>query len=88
MKKKKFTPGAKVRYGIMLADQRHMKFIRAQLMLKTGGICAICGKKIEKDEDATLDHIIPRSMGGATTMDNLQLAHKSCNLEKGNVFTI
>lgn len=87
-KKKKFTTGSKVRYGIALADQRHMKYIRARLMIKQKRMCALCGKPIENDIDATLDHIIPRSAGGATTEDNLQLAHKECNAKKGCNFTI
>jgi len=38
-----------------------------------------------KREDPTLDHIKPKSKGGRYfSMKNLQLAHKKCNLERGN----
>ena len=33
---------------------------------------------------ATVDHIIPKSKGGADTPDTLQLAHARCNKIKGN----
>jgi hypothetical protein len=43
-------------------------------------ICAYC----EKECDALQwEHIIPRSRGGADTIDNMVLACKGCNLEKG-----
>jgi 5-methylcytosine-specific restriction endonuclease McrA len=31
-----------------------------------------------------IEHIIPRSLGGATNLDNLVLACPSCNLHKSN----
>ncbi len=31
-----------------------------------------------------IDHIIPRSKGGANHMDNYQVTHIECNLAKGN----
>ena len=46
--------------------------------------CGICHKSIESIELATLDHIIPRAHGGHTTKDNIQLAHKQCNYDKGH----
>ena len=42
--------------------------------------CGICGKKIE--DNPTIDHIIPKSLGGKSTFDNLQLAHYECNQNK------
>jgi 5-methylcytosine-specific restriction endonuclease McrA len=60
------------------------------------GFCALCGKqmlrnrfeaghaRIWQKQRATIDHIIPRSKGGADTIDNLQLAHARCNKVKGN----
>ena|SRR5690349_1399633 len=47
------------------------------------GICAECGGNV-KLEDASRDHIIPRSKGGGNGRDNIQLMHKTCNNRKGD----
>jgi 5-methylcytosine-specific restriction endonuclease McrA len=31
----------------------------------------------------TIDHIVPLSVGGTDTRDNVQIAHLFCNLSKG-----
>lgn len=48
--------------------------------------CGICGKEIQKAEDVSFDHIVPKSKGGNNRLNNLQLAHKNCNLMKGNKY--
>lgn len=47
---------------------------------RDGGRCVYCGSV----ENLQLDHIIPFSKGGATTLENLQLLCQKCNLEKSN----
>ena len=47
---------------------------------RDGGRCVYCGST----ENIQLDHIIPFSKGGATTLENLQLLCQKCNLEKSN----
>ena len=54
---------------------------RAEVYNKANGICEICGKFVPMNA-FTVDHIIPISKGGTYDMDNLQLAHESCNLMK------
>lgn len=45
-----------------------------------GGRCVYCGST----QNLQLDHIIPFSRGGATTLENLQLLCQKCNIEKSN----
>lgn len=47
-----------------------------------GGLCACCHQPfpIERMQG---DHIVPWSRGGKTTMDNLQVLCKDCNVRRG-----
>lgn len=56
---------------------------REMIYTKYNGRCALCGRKI-KIEDMTLDHIVPLSMGGAESMENLQATCQPCNQFKSN----
>ena len=57
--------------------------IRYDTLARAKGRCAACG--IGRSEAAFhVDHIIPRSLGGETTPENLQALCSRCNLEKRN----
>nr|WP_300797623.1 HNH endonuclease signature motif containing protein [uncultured Acetatifactor sp.] len=43
--------------------------------------CIKCGKSYRKD-DMEIDHILPKSLGGANTRDNLQCICMHCNRSK------
>jgi 5-methylcytosine-specific restriction endonuclease McrA len=47
------------------------------------GIDQYTGRKL-KEEDATLDHVIPSSKGGRSTWENLVITDKRVNWKKGN----
>jgi 5-methylcytosine-specific restriction endonuclease McrA len=52
--------------------------------------CGICGGEIDKKLKAphpgswSLDHKLPKSLGGSDHVSNLQAAHLGCNRTKGN----
>lgn len=55
---------------------------------RDGWMCGICGKRVDKrlkDRHplmASLDHIVPMSLGGGHTYLNTQCSHLECNLRK------
>lgn len=53
--------------------------VREAVFRRDGGRCVQCGQ----DFEIQFDHVIPISMGGATTPENLQLLCGPCNREKG-----
>jgi len=53
-------------------------------LLRQSTKCSLCGDHITDMKDASVDHIIPKSRGGSDALDNLQIAHRSCNEQKGN----
>jgi 5-methylcytosine-specific restriction endonuclease McrA len=53
--------------------------VRLGVWQRDGGRCVECGG----DFELQYDHVIPFSMGGATTAENLQLLCAGCNRAKG-----
>jgi len=49
---------------------------------RDGGICQYTGRKLAPHE-GNIDHIIPRSRGGASSWDNCVLSHRAVNEKKG-----
>lgn len=60
---------AKVTRNYGAKETRSRQFIRRQLINKNGATCALCGKPIETMKDCTIDHIVPISKGGLTTIE-------------------
>lgn len=55
----------------------------ARLMdILQGGRCFYCGEVM--GAKATFDHVIPRAYGGIDSPANVVLAHRRCNLRKGD----
>ena len=57
--------------------------MRLRVLEEGGRRCAICGAT-HKDRLLDVDHIIPRSKGGPSTFENLQVLCSKCNRAKGN----
>ncbi len=59
-----------------------VKFNRRNIFARDQNRCQYCGKRFSTTE-LSLDHIIPRSIGGKATWDNIVCACTSCNVKKG-----
>lgn len=55
---------------------------RKAVYVRDGGICQLCGEPVSPGR-MTMDHKTPLTRGGAHSLENLQLAHHSCNSRKG-----
>lgn len=69
-------PKGRTRLGIV-------KLNRKNILIRDKHRCQYCSK-LCKGSDATIDHIIPRSLGGKTTWDNVVAACVPCNSKKGS----
>lgn len=57
---------------------------RKNILLRHNYTCQYCG--IRDPKNMTVDHVVPKSMGGRTTWENLVSACKSCNSKKQGHF--
>ena len=62
--------------------RKAVKLTRRNIYARDRNKCQYCGKRYRTSE-LSLDHIIPRSMGGRTTWENLVCACTDCNVRKG-----
>lgn len=59
-----------------------------------GWICHLCDEKIERHrrcpdpQAATIDHLIPLSLGGKHVWENVKAAHAFCNFVKGSSLSV
>lgn len=62
------------------------KVIRLAIYLRDDFKCAYCRRKLTGSRcpfDLTLDHLMPRALGGDHSIKNLVTACRSCNSSKG-----
>lgn len=64
----------------LLSKKQKIEIIR----IRDGFFCIICNKDFKALSEVTLDHWIPRSVGGSEDVSNLKLAHKKCNAWKSD----
>ena len=60
--------------------QKRVAFTRFNLFLRDEFCCQYCGAR----GDLTFDHVVPRSRGGVTSLDNVVASCSPCNLRKAN----
>lgn len=63
---------------------------RLAIYERDGWVCQICDEPIDRNADPitggrapSLDHVRPRSLGGADDDANLRTAHRDCNAKRG-----
>ena len=59
-----------------------IKFSRQNIYLRDAFRCQYCGTRVSSQE-LNLDHVIPRSLGGKTTWENIVTCCIPCNVRKG-----
>ncbi len=59
-----------------------IRLTRRNLMLRDDHQCQYCGRRPGL-RDLNVDHVLPRSRGGADSWENLVVSCRSCNLKKG-----
>lgn len=65
-------------------------YTKSQIVERDGTTCRLCLMAVDMTLahpdplSASVDHVLPLSLGGADAFDNVQLAHLVCNVRKGN----
>lgn len=62
----------------------HKKLVTEKLLKIFGNRCCFCGEPMALDKfnhgkSSSIEHIVPRSLGGGDEITNLLLAHRDCN---------
>ncbi|MDD3149406.1 MAG: HNH endonuclease [Candidatus Gastranaerophilales bacterium] len=60
---------------------RELPFSKKNILIRDKYTCQYCGKK---SSYLTLDHVFPKSRGGATSWENIVAACPKCNCKKAN----
>jgi len=62
--------------------RNEVKFNRRNIFARDKNKCQYCGKR-QRTSELSLDHIIPKSMGGKSAWENIVCACAKCNVKKG-----
>ncbi|WFF31058.1 HNH endonuclease [Propionibacterium freudenreichii] len=72
------------------ADGATVRRLASLVVAEWGPVCWLCHGPIDlgaprrSPRGLSLDHVVPRSLGGLDTLDNLRPAHLGCNCRRGN----
>jgi hypothetical protein len=69
--------------GYDKTHNKQVRFSRRVIFKRDMYLCQYCSKQLTS-ENATLDHVIPRSLGGLTTWENVVTSCVKCNSHKGS----
>ena len=62
--------------------KRHVRYSRVNVFTRDKFTCQYCGVRPPRSE-LNLDHVVPRSLGGRTTWENVVCSCVDCNRRKG-----
>ena len=62
--------------------RQNVKFNRRNIFARDRNRCQYCGQRFPTSE-LTLDHVVPRSMGGKAAWENIVCSCVACNVRKG-----
>jgi 5-methylcytosine-specific restriction endonuclease McrA len=62
--------------------KRHVRYSRVNVFTRDKYTCQYCGVRPARTE-LNLDHVVPRSLGGRTTWENVVCSCVDCNRRKG-----
>lgn len=54
-------------------------------MWKNYPICFVCHKLIQDYSECSLEHVVPKSLGGTNQPRNLSISHRNCNSHRKNI---
>lgn len=58
---------------------------RAQVLMRDGATCQMCGARPEQGALLQVDHVVPWNKGGETVLENLQILCVRCNIGKSDI---
>lgn len=64
-------------------NNRRFKRIRQYVIQRDGLFCCYCNQQLTQD-NATMEHIVPKSKGGVFNTSNLTVSCANCNNNRGN----
>jgi len=62
--------------------RRHVRFSRQNVYARDRETCQYCARRLPRSQ-LNLDHVVPRSQGGASTWENVVCSCHRCNWRKG-----
>ena len=76
------VPRVIVLTGYDRVPKRHVRYSRANVFTRDKYTCQYCGIRPPRSQ-LNLDHVIPRSLGGRSTWENVVCSCVDCNRRKG-----
>ena len=69
---------------VLYHDKDEVRF-KEEAFIRDNYQCYLCGEQMHKDHsELTVDHVMPKRLGGSILVDNLACCCKTCNKQKGH----